>query len=170
MERSRSFCKQLSLHAPGQERFTRFYCLGADYTKEALRERGTTQRGYSAAAKKPSSAQARTRFDETSCCIKQLEARIAEVAQLEAHIINYSKTREIYAAYKKSHHKKEFMPEHGDEIAKHEVAKAPLMLWVEIPSQRWPNSPRNMPLYWRRSRSSTPSAERSSRTESTIEP
>ena len=48
---------------------------------------------------------------------------MAEIAQLKTHIINYSKTREIYAAYKKSRHKKEFLAEHGDEIAKHEAAK-----------------------------------------------
>ena len=45
--------KQLSFRAPGQERFTRSCRLGADYTKEALRERSATRRGYSAAAKKP---------------------------------------------------------------------------------------------------------------------
>ena len=173
--------KQLSFCAPGQERFTRSYRLGADYTKEALRERSTVRRGYSAAAKKPvqrtgrkinllidiqskmvagkgagyerwakifnlkeaaktlnfliengltdydelaaKAEQAGTRFDETSRRIKQLEARMAEVAQLKTHIINYSKTREVYAAYKKSRHKKEFLAEHGDEIAKHEAAK-----------------------------------------------
>ena len=42
---------------------------------------------------------------------------------LKTHIINYSKTREVYAAYKKSHHKKEFLAEHGAEIAQHEAAK-----------------------------------------------
>ena len=36
---------------------------------------------------------------------------------------NYSKAREIYAAYKKSRHKKEFLTEHGAEIAQHEAAK-----------------------------------------------
>lgn len=173
--------KLLSFRAPGWDRFTRSYKLGADYTKEALRERSTTRRGYSAAAKKPvqrtgrkinllidikakmaagkgagyerwakvfnlkeaaktlnfliengltdydeltaRAEQAGTRFEETSRRIKQLEARMAEVAQLKTHIINYSKTREIYAAYKKSRHKKEFLAEHGDEIAKHEAAK-----------------------------------------------
>ena len=173
--------KLLSFRAPGWDRFTRSYKLGTDYTKEALRERSTTRRGYSAAAKKPRlpngrkvnmlidiqakmaagkgagyerwakifnlkeaaktlnfliengltdydeltarAEQAGTRFDEVSHRIKQLEARMAEVAQLKTHIINYSKTREIYAAYKKSRHKKEFLAEHGDEIAKHEAAK-----------------------------------------------
>ena len=38
-------------------------------------------------------------------------------------IINYSKTREVYAAYKKSRHKKEFLSEHGAEIAQHEAAR-----------------------------------------------
>lgn len=42
---------------------------------------------------------------------------------LKTHIINYSKTREVYAAYKKSRHKKEFLAEHGAEIAQHEAAK-----------------------------------------------
>ena len=63
------------------------------------------------------------RFDEVSRRIKQLENRMAEAAQLKTHIINYSKTREVYAAYKKSRHKKEFLAEHGDAIAQHEAAK-----------------------------------------------
>lgn len=67
--------------------------------------------------------QAGDRFDDVSRRIKQLEGRMAEVAQLKTHIINYSKTREIYAAYKKSRHKKEFLAEHGAEIAQHEAAK-----------------------------------------------
>ena len=173
--------KLLSFRAPGWDRFTRSYKLGADYTKEALRERSTTRRGYAASAKKPIQSkgrkinllidiqakmaagkgagyerwakvfnlkeaaktlnfliengltdydeltaraeQAGDRFDEVSRRIKQLEGRMAEVAQLKTHIINYSKTREVYAAYKKSRHKKEFLAEHGDEIAKHEAAK-----------------------------------------------
>lgn len=48
---------------------------------------------------------------------------MAEVAQLKTHIIQYSKTREVYAAYKKSRHKKEFRAEHAAEIARHEAAK-----------------------------------------------
>ena len=67
--------------------------------------------------------QAGDRFDEVSRRIKQLESRMGEVAQLKTHIINYSKTREVYAAYKKSRHKKEFLAEHGAEIAQHEAAK-----------------------------------------------
>ena len=35
----------------------------------------------------------------------------------------YAKTREVYAAYKKSRHKKEFRAAHAEEIAQHEAAK-----------------------------------------------
>lgn len=49
---------------------------------------------------------------------------MAEVAQLKTHIINYSRTRDIYKEYKKSRHKKEYRAEHADEIRKHEAAKA----------------------------------------------
>ena len=173
--------KKLSFRAPGWDRFTRSDKLGADYTKEALRERSTNRGGRSSAARKavPHAGrkvnmlidiqakmaagkgagyerwakifnlkeaaktlnfliendltdydeltarveQAGDRFDEVSRHIKQLEHRMAEVAQLKTHIINYSKTREVYAAYKKSRHKKEFLAEHGAEIAQHEAAK-----------------------------------------------
>jgi len=67
--------------------------------------------------------QAGIRFDNSSRRIKQLEARMAEIAQLKTHIIRYSKTRDVYAAYKKSRHKKEFRAEHEAEIAQHEAAK-----------------------------------------------
>ena len=68
-------------------------------------------------------AQAGESFEAASRQIKQLEARMTEIAQLKTHIIQYSKTREVYAAYKKSRHKKEFLAEHGAEIAQHEAAK-----------------------------------------------
>ena len=173
--------KNLSFRAPGQERFTRSSRLGADYTREALRERFAVRRGLATGAKKTfrrdgrkinllidiqakmaagkgagyehwakifnlkeaaktlnfliengltdydelavKVEQAGTRFDNAARRIKQLEGRMAEVAQLKTHIIQYSKTREIYAAYKKSRHKKEFLAEHGAEIAQHEAAK-----------------------------------------------
>ena len=45
--------KNLSFRAPGQERFTRSNRLGADYTREALRERCANRHGRSAAVKTP---------------------------------------------------------------------------------------------------------------------
>ena len=64
------------------------------------------------------------KFDFLSDRMKQLEGRMAEVAQLKMHIINYSKTREIYKEYKKSRQKNKFRAEHIEEIEKHEAAKA----------------------------------------------
>lgn len=64
------------------------------------------------------------RFDALSAGIKKLEGRMGDVAQMKTHIINYSKTRDVYAAFRKSRHKKEFRAEHADELQKHEAAKA----------------------------------------------
>lgn len=104
----------------GYERWAKVFNLKeAARTLNFLVENGLTDYDELAAR----AEQAGDRFDGVSRRIKQLEARMGEVAQLKNHIINYSKTREIYAAYKKSRHKKEFLAEHGDEIAKHEAAK-----------------------------------------------
>lgn len=64
------------------------------------------------------------RFDVLSARIKQLEGRMAEKAQMKMHIINYAKTRDVYAAYKKSRDKESFRSRHKDELEKHEAAKA----------------------------------------------
>lgn len=104
----------------GYERWAKVFNLKeAAKTVNFLVEHGLTDYDELAAR----AEQAGDRFDAVSRRIKQLEARMGEVAQLKTHIINYSKTREVYAAYKKSRHKKEFLAEHGDEIAKHEAAK-----------------------------------------------
>ena len=166
----------LSFRAPGWDRFTRSNKLGADYTREALRERCAVRKRNSSSARAPQrvnmlidiqakmaagkgpgyerwakifnlkeaaktvnflvengltdydeltarAEQASVRFEDVSRQIKQLEARMAEIAQLKTHIINYSRTRELYAAYKRSRHKNEFLEKHGTEIAKHEAAK-----------------------------------------------
>lgn len=49
---------------------------------------------------------------------------MAEKARLKMHIINYAKTRDVYAAYKKSRDKESFRSRHKDELEKHEAAKA----------------------------------------------
>ena len=64
------------------------------------------------------------KFDLLSDRVKQLEGRMAEVAQLKMHIVNYSKTRDIYSEYRKSRQKNKFRAEHAEEIEKHEAAKA----------------------------------------------
>lgn len=55
--------------------------------------------------------------------IKSAEARIAEIAVLKKHIINYSKTRDIYVEYRKAGYSKKFFEEHREAITIHKAAK-----------------------------------------------
>ena len=56
--------------------------------------------------------------------IKAAEARLTEIAVLKTHIINYAKTREVYAAYRKAGYSKAFLEAHREEITLHKAAKA----------------------------------------------
>ena len=62
-------------------------------------------------------------YHELSDKIKSAEARIKEIRELRTQIINYAKTREIFAAYKKSGYSKAFLSEHEQEIIRHKAAK-----------------------------------------------
>ena len=55
--------------------------------------------------------------------IKAAEQHMAEIAVLRTHIINYSKTRDIYVAYRKAGYSKAFRAEHESEILLHQAAK-----------------------------------------------
>ncbi len=55
--------------------------------------------------------------------IKRSEQRMSEVQVLKTHIINYAKTRETFAAYRKSGYAKSFLEEHEPEILLHRAAK-----------------------------------------------
>lgn len=48
---------------------------------------------------------------------------MSELSELRTHIISYSKTREVYAAYRKAKSKKEYRSAHESELAMHEAAK-----------------------------------------------
>ena len=63
------------------------------------------------------------RYHELSARIKAAERRMAEIAVLKTHIINYSKTREVYVAYRKAGYSKKFKAEHESEILLHQAAK-----------------------------------------------
>ncbi len=56
--------------------------------------------------------------------IKSAETRMAEIAVLKAHIINYAKTRPVYDAYRKAGYSKRFLEAHREEITLHKAAKA----------------------------------------------
>lgn len=62
-------------------------------------------------------------FDTASMRIKEVEKRLAELSALRSHIINYSKTRDIYAAYRSVKDKKSYLAVHKDEITLHESAR-----------------------------------------------
>ena len=55
--------------------------------------------------------------------MKNEEAQIREVAELKKHVLDYLRTRETYAAYKKSGYAREFLIEHEQEILIHRAAK-----------------------------------------------
>ena len=61
--------------------------------------------------------------DELLVSIKTSEARLAEIATLKKHIINYSKTRSTYEEYRKAGYSKKFFEAHREEITLHKAAK-----------------------------------------------
>lgn len=63
------------------------------------------------------------RFAEITERQKSLEARLTEIADLKKHIINYSKTKQIYVAYRESGYSKKFYEDHREEITLHKAAK-----------------------------------------------
>ena len=72
---------------------------------------------------KQKAADATGRYNRLSDEIKSAEKRMAEIAVLKTHIINYSKTRDVYAAYRKSGYSKKYLAEHESEILLHKAAK-----------------------------------------------
>ena len=63
------------------------------------------------------------RVHELQVTIRETEKRMAELHALKGHIINYVKTREVYAAYRMVGYSKKFVAEHEQEIKLHQAAK-----------------------------------------------
>ena len=104
----------------GYERWAKVHNLKQmAQTVNYLREHGLLD--YDELKKK--SANATTRFNELSEHIKTAEKRMAEIAVLKTHIINYSKTRDVYTAYRKSGYSKKYLAEHESDIILHKAAK-----------------------------------------------
>lgn len=76
---------------------------------------------YAVLSEKASAAS--SRCSELSEKIKKAEKRMAEIAVMRTHIINYAKTRNIYVAYRKAGYSKKFLAAHESEIAIHKAAK-----------------------------------------------
>ena len=66
---------------------------------------------------------ATARYHELGDSIKAAEQRMAEIAVLRAHIVNYAKTRPVYDAYRKAGYSKKFWEEHREQITLHKAAK-----------------------------------------------
>ena len=69
-------------------------------------------------------AAATERYHAMGDSIKAAETRLAEIAVLKTHIINYAKTRPVYDAYRQSGYSKKFLEAHREEITLHKAAKA----------------------------------------------
>ena len=63
------------------------------------------------------------RYHELAADIKSAESRMAEIKVLQQHIINYSRTRSTYIAYRKAGYSKKFLEEHESNIIVHQSAK-----------------------------------------------
>ena len=63
------------------------------------------------------------RFHTLSSEIRDAEKRMAEIAVLRTHILNYVKTRDTYAAYRQAGYSKKFLAAHESDILLHKAAK-----------------------------------------------
>ena len=66
---------------------------------------------------------ATARYHELGDSIKAAETRMAEIAVLRTHIVNYARTRPVYDAYRKAGYSKSFLDTHREEITLHKAAK-----------------------------------------------
>ena len=62
-------------------------------------------------------------FHELQETIKAAEKRMAEISELRTQIVQYAKTHDVYAAYRKAGYSKRFRAEHEAEILLHQAAK-----------------------------------------------
>lgn len=63
------------------------------------------------------------KFNSLDGEIKRVEERLTEITALKKHLINYAKTREIYADYRRSGYSKKFFEAHRETITLHKSAK-----------------------------------------------
>lgn len=76
---------------------------------------------YEAMAERKSELSAKEK--ELSAKITEAQNRLVEINVLKTHIVNYSKTRDVYVAYRKSGCSKKFLEEHEADIIIHKTAK-----------------------------------------------
>lgn len=95
-------------------------------------------------------AEATAYHNELSAQIKAAEKRMAEIAVLRTHIINYSKTREVYVAYRKAGYSKKFLAEHEAEIRSIRQQRRLLMAWTSKSCPPLGSFKESMPSCWQK--------------------
>lgn len=106
--------------SPGYEQWAKVFNLKqAAQTLIMLQENNIKQ--YEQLSEK--AEQAADRFNKLGDSIREIDIRLGEIADLQKHIGNYGKTKEVYAAYKKSRYSRKFFAEHETEILLHKEAK-----------------------------------------------
>ena len=104
----------------GYERWAKVFNLKQmAQTVNYLTEHGLLE--YSALVENTEAATAR--YNHLSTQIKAAEQRLAEIAVLKTHIINYAKTHDVYAAYREAGYSKKYLVEHESDILLHKAAK-----------------------------------------------
>ena len=63
------------------------------------------------------------RTDALQTQLRQCDNRLSEIKALKTNIINYSKTRDTYVAYRKAGYSKRFLEAHREDILIHKAAK-----------------------------------------------
>lgn len=81
------------------------------------------EHGFSYEAMADRKAELAKKEKELTAKITEAQNRIAEVNVLKKHIVNYSKTKDVYVAYRKSGYSKKFLEEHEADIIIHKAAK-----------------------------------------------
>ena len=105
---------------PGYERWAKVFNLKQlSQAVLYLKEHGD----MSYADLKERTSEAVARFNDLSAEIKDLESQMSDNAELQKHLVNYAKTREVYAAYRKAGYSKKFRAEHEADILIHQAAK-----------------------------------------------
>ena len=104
----------------GYERWAKVFNLKqAAQTLIYLQEHGLDD--YNALQEKTAAVTAR--FNVLSEKIQGLELQLKSNAELQKHIINYSKTKQIYVEYRKAGYSKKFKAAHATDILLHQAAK-----------------------------------------------
>ena len=138
--------KYTSVKGARQKRFIRFKTLGAGYSEDELQAviAGKTEhhprqiqplqeppfqflvdiQAKLAEGKSEGYARWAEKYHQLGDSIKAAETRMAEIAVLKTHIVNYAKTHPVYDAYRKAGYGKKFLDTHREEITLHKAAKA----------------------------------------------